>query len=346
MRIVALDAIRFGAALSVVLYHYISRPGSDAFPVLSGVTKYGYLGVPLFFIISGYVIALSAHNRTAVQFAVSRFVRLYPTLWVCVIITALTMGALTNKQYSVPQVLSNFTLVNEYLGFEDVDGVYWTLKQELKFYGCVCVLLAFGVFEKYRVWISIWLASATVHIASGQPFFMGWFISPQYSPFFIGGVAFYLIHTNGENLFNRFVVAASLVLASYRSYEQANGFMSNPDTMDKCVAVAIVWLFFIAMYLLSREVIVLREKQIYVTLGAVTYPLYLVHNLVGKAIIDKYSVYVGEGFMIPAVIIVVLVMSWAIHVSIEKPFAEPMKRILFTLINRLRLFSEKAATPN
>ena len=181
-----------------MLYHYISRSEANAYPLISEVTNFGYLGVPLFFIISGYVIALSANNRTALQFGVSRFVRLYPALWAGVIFTVLILVIFTDKQYSVSQVLANFTLLNEYLRFEDIDGVYWTLKAELKFYACVFLLLAFGIFQKYHIWLSLWLGLAIMHTVFGQPFFMGWFISPAYSSFFIAGVAFFLIQNYGK----------------------------------------------------------------------------------------------------------------------------------------------------
>ncbi len=57
------------------MYHYITN--ETLFPILSEITKFGYLGVALFFMISGYVITLSAANRSALEFAISRFVRLY-----------------------------------------------------------------------------------------------------------------------------------------------------------------------------------------------------------------------------------------------------------------------------
>lgn len=76
MRLIGLDLVRFFAAMSVVLYHYTARHGSTSFETLSVFTKFGYLGVPLFFMISGYVISLSAANRTASEFLISRFIRL------------------------------------------------------------------------------------------------------------------------------------------------------------------------------------------------------------------------------------------------------------------------------
>lgn len=345
MRIVALDLIRFLAALSVVLYHYISRPGSNAYPLLSEATKYGYLGVPLFFIISGYVIALSANNRSALQFSISRFVRLYPALWAGVIFTVLILVILTGKQYSWPHILANFTLVNEYLGFKDIDSVYWTLKAELKFYACVFLLLSFGVFPKYRIWLSVWLGLTVMHTAFGQPFFMGWFITPSYSSFFIAGIAFFLIQENGKNTFNHFVLILSLIVSSIRAYGQADGFMVDPSIMEKSISVAIVWFFYCLMYFLSIGKIHLREKNIFITLGALTYPLYLIHNMAGKAIIDHFSSTISEKIMIVLVIIFMIFASWIIHSVIEKPLSTPIKNYLLRIFDRTKFLTNQSSRP-
>ncbi len=338
MRIVALDLIRFFAALSVVLYHYIARNESNAYPLISEAAKYGYLGVPLFFIVSGYVIALSANNRTALQFGVSRFVRLYPALWAGVIFTVLVLVVITGKQYSVLHILANFTLLNEYFGFKNIDGVYWTLKAELKFYACIFLLLAFGVFQKHYIWLSLWLGLTVMHTAFGQPFFMGWFITPSYSSFFIAGVTFYLIQSNGKRVFNYFVLILSLVVSSFRAYGQADGFMNDPDMVEKYIVVSIVWVFYFFMYFLSIGKIQLRERKIFITLGALTYPLYLIHNMAGKAIIDTYSNVVPEKIMILLVVVGMILASWIIHLLIEKPLATPMKNYLMSILGRAKSF--------
>lgn len=185
MRIVALDLIRFFAAMSVVLYHYISPDELTDFPLLSQVTDFGYLGVPLFFIISGYVIALSANNRSAWQFISSRFVRLYPALWAGILFTVIVVTLFSNTKISFLQILANGTLLNDYMGFANIDGVYWTLKAELKFYACMSILLLVGLFQYYKVWLSIWMLMAVCFALFSQPFFMSWFISPEYSSFLL-----------------------------------------------------------------------------------------------------------------------------------------------------------------
>ncbi len=333
-RIVALDLIRFFAALSVVFYHYTT---SSAYPLFNEVAKYGYLGVPLFFIISGYVIALSANNRSPVPFAISRFVRLYPALWAGVIFTVVILMVFSDKQYSILQILANFTLINEYLGVEDIDGVYWTLKIELKFYACTFLLLFFGFFHKYHIWLSLWLALAVIYTFWEQPFFMGWFISPEYSSFFIAGIAFFLIQNYGRSIFCFFILILSLVLASYGAVGQVGGFIKGAGVVEEVVSVAIIWFFYGVMYLLSTGKIQLKARGLYLTLGALTYPLYLIHNMAGKAIINSYSGVIPEKILIMMVVMLMVFIAWLIHLLVERPLATPMKSYMLSIFDRIRL---------
>ena len=71
-RIYQIDLFRFVAALSVVLYHYLFRGWaadnmSDVnFSEIGHFFQYGYLGVHLFFIISGFVILLSIKHKSII----------------------------------------------------------------------------------------------------------------------------------------------------------------------------------------------------------------------------------------------------------------------------------------
>ena len=88
IRFYEIDLLRFSAALSVVFYHYTYcgyqaghlSPISD--PEWARITRYGWLGVQLFFLISGCVVLLSAQGKTVRQFVISRVTRLYPAFWV------------------------------------------------------------------------------------------------------------------------------------------------------------------------------------------------------------------------------------------------------------------------
>src|ERR1700736_5214925 len=99
-QILGLDLLRCTAAIMVMLYHYACfmpvwywgfnraayEPGIS-FHALIPYSWFGWMGVQIFFVISGFVIAYSSNHATPVWFLKSRFLRLFPTLWVCSLIT-------------------------------------------------------------------------------------------------------------------------------------------------------------------------------------------------------------------------------------------------------------------
>ena len=82
-RIPELDLLRFVAAVSVVLFHATHWPSSQS-NLLAQIAVYGAFGVPLFFMISGFVILMTAQNRGGIEFINSRIARLYPSFWIAV----------------------------------------------------------------------------------------------------------------------------------------------------------------------------------------------------------------------------------------------------------------------
>jgi peptidoglycan/LPS O-acetylase OafA/YrhL len=78
-----IDILRFIAALSVMTTHYLIRGfpkdtySTISFGHIAMFTKYNYLAVNLFFMISGFVILMSAQHSSAKKFIQSRFLRLY-----------------------------------------------------------------------------------------------------------------------------------------------------------------------------------------------------------------------------------------------------------------------------
>ena len=91
--IAGLDLIRLTAALFVVFDHFTSQGrntwvidaiggGLPSYPVLSPVTDAGWIGVDIFFVISGLVIAYTANGNSPRRFAEARFFRLMPSVWI------------------------------------------------------------------------------------------------------------------------------------------------------------------------------------------------------------------------------------------------------------------------
>jgi peptidoglycan/LPS O-acetylase OafA/YrhL len=107
---------------------------------------FGRVGVEIFFVISGFIIAHSAERASAFQFFRSRVVRLMPGVWIVAPITyALTL--LIN--FAAPRELSVrlFRSLIFYPFGPWIDGVYWTLPIEIVFYTLVFSLLTIRRFR-------------------------------------------------------------------------------------------------------------------------------------------------------------------------------------------------------
>lgn len=148
-----LDIVRLLAALAVVLYHF----GFNAFAVESNPirrlmgepahlpgwwdwTWFGWIGVQVFFVISGLVIAYSVEGSTAASFARKRTLRLVPVVWISAAI-ALPV-ALFAYDFAPAKALAQFarTLVFFPVG-PWLMGQFWTLPIEVAFYGLVWLLI-------------------------------------------------------------------------------------------------------------------------------------------------------------------------------------------------------------
>src|SRR5689334_15625966 len=91
-RFLFVDALRGFAALGVVIFHFTE---ADHIPLLASalpawvvlILNHGNLGVPVFFVLSGFVIAHSVHSERvtmpfAAKFMLRRSLRLDPPYWV------------------------------------------------------------------------------------------------------------------------------------------------------------------------------------------------------------------------------------------------------------------------
>jgi peptidoglycan/LPS O-acetylase OafA/YrhL len=135
-RVEILDLLRALAVLAVVVFHYSFRgaAGDEGFteislPALVPFAKYGFLGVQLFFVISGFVIAYSTEHRTAVEFCIARIARIYPGFIVCMTLTflmTLAAGA-PHFEAGVRQWLANILIVAPAFKQPFMDGAYWSL---------------------------------------------------------------------------------------------------------------------------------------------------------------------------------------------------------------------------
>src|SRR5882724_5267747 len=219
IRFIEIDFLRFVAALAVMFLHYGVSPYRDhplplPFSTLGPMVKYNYLGVNLFFMISGFVILMSVQGKNLQDFFISRVVRLFPAYWVCCTLTFVVILVFARDQIytSLPRYLLNMTMLNGFVNIGGIDAVYWTLYIELKFYLLVGVLVATRQIPSIQYYLGLWLGVSVLHLAwpsSG----LSYLLIPEYSAYFIAGSVFYLIHKEGFSRYRVFLLAASFLVA-------------------------------------------------------------------------------------------------------------------------------------
>lgn len=327
-RYYVLDALRLVAALFVLFYHYsIYFDKSDE--LLLAVSAYGYLGVDFFFLLSGFVIMASAQKRSAFEFAFARGVRIYPAFIACLLVTVGAIYWLTGVNIPLKAIFANATILNDYLGISNIDGVYWTLQAELKFYGCVFLLLLTRLFSYFRFWISAWLAMAICYQFYNQPYFMSWFINPSYSFYFIAGVCAFLLSKNSRDWVVIICFWISAIFCVLVAGIHVPNFVKAPSSDFILIVRLIVFCFCVFFIALAYGYFnVKKVPWWWLYLGAVSYPLYLLHNRFGKTIIEHYMHSINIYLLLLLVSALVLMLGLFIHVYIEKPAAKLEKMML------------------
>lgn len=161
-RLEHLDALRGLAASAVLVSHMLAGLfGSQVREQLP--FDLGQFGVMLFFVISGYVIAMSVEHVGLGAFWVRRVLRLYPAYW-CSVALAVALALAgryhtTGQFYAEPlrNVLTNLTMVQRLIGGYDLIDVYWTLLIEMLFYLLVTLM---ALLRQFRHTLALVLALA------------------------------------------------------------------------------------------------------------------------------------------------------------------------------------------
>lgn len=124
----------------------------------------------------------------------------------------------------------------------------------------------------------------------------------------------------------------SLILSLINGFHQAGGFIQNVTFQDRMVSLSLISVIYFLMHLVCLGIVSPKDRKFYFTLGGITYPLYLLHNVIGKAVIDYFSAYISEEVLIFVVIGIVLLLAYLVFRFFEQPIAPRLKRKLEQLI--------------
>lgn len=343
LRLESLDALRLLAALAVLLFHFgfrgLSLGVTDiALPAYEPVLKYGYLGVQLFFVISGFVIAYSAEGRTPLQFGIARFARIYPTFVLCMSITFLMVVAFGAPRLhaTLGQWAANLIIKPELLGKPALDGSYWSIFYEVVFYAWVFVFMAAGRFKRanYPAIVIGWLLISVIDRATIASGILRYLLLTDQSAFFCAGLILYAAFRDGYDRKILALLALCTAVAIVQSLELAQWNRENYRVAYSDLAVAAASIAIIATVAASiRFPRLPLPSRLMLAIGGLTYPLYLLHQHIG------YVVFNLAGAMLqplPLVILVTLglvIVSWLIWRFFERGAQAWTKSALTGLVN-------------
>lgn len=325
-RLAELDALRGLAALAVVLFHFTTRfdqlyPQPERFEL---AFPQGHFGVNLFFIISGFVIFMTLdRTRHAMDFVVSRFSRLYPAYWVCILLTFCITHwlGLPGKLVSAGQALGNGLMFHGLWRVPNVDAVYWTLEVELLFYSWMLLLFMLGRLERVFVAVIALLTLRLVYWGAAQfagidlPYIIWRLLILEHLPWFaLGLTAHALLSPDPTGRRHRqavWLAASALVVVLVTV---------SPPRALLALALSATVLMTAAGRLPALRMPVL------VWLGGISYPLYLLHEFIGWSLM--LQVLKSGGAPWQALLVALLAsctLAQLVSMFIEKPAMQAIR---------------------
>jgi peptidoglycan/LPS O-acetylase OafA/YrhL len=300
-RIASIDGLRAIAILAVVAFHYCYRWGPPLNPAslypygtaLAGLpgVRFGGCGVQLFFVISGFVIAMTLDRcNTPREFIVRRYARLAPAMLLFSMITFAAMHVIPHAPFPEHWIwfLSSITFLDPVVlnrippgGFYSIDGVYWSLYVEVQFYALAC-LVYFTARSRFRVTMGLLSALACGLLLVRIPIVSAVsnnLLIPLFLPWFVMGVGFHAVALRAEWPVGAFLIA----LGTLQLFAQSAAGVRDAVPIGVVVLVPIL---FAAAVWFRPFVSVLACKPI-VMIGGASYGLYLLHENVGVALLHS-----------------------------------------------------------
>ncbi len=294
-RFAFIEELRGVAALAVVLYH--AHEGRHIAQVMTSLPawaqwpiEHGYLGVAVFFVLSGFVVAHSLAGRDvtaafAFRYLTRRFLRLAPPYWVAIMLVIvfamISDYAIASRKVAAitpGQIVAHLLYLQDAFGYSQISPVFWTLCLEIQFYVVFVALLYFarrmaGASGTDDWTLAVLAASALVSamwplgLVDSKPWATS-FLVMWYS-FLLGAGAFWSWQRPQLQPF--FLAFSALLLA-------AGVILQNSTTVTCSLTALILWNAARCGFLQAG--IGWRWLQM---LGAISYSLYLTHNVITGA---------------------------------------------------------------
>lgn len=294
-RIDFLDGFRGVAILLVLFFHSYVRwplivPYGNKFASIT-LFKYGYLGVELFFLLSGFVILMSLNKcKNFYIFIYKRWIRLFPAMLIATAFIYFTSTYLQERPNGPPELsslLPGVLFVEPYWlkiitghSFKILEGSFWSLFVEVKFYFIFGIL--YFVFNQNRAILGLlilyFLSIYSIHFHIKYIESICTYLSFFYFSWFAIGALAYIFYSTKQIKYLLF----SIGISCFEIY--ANYFQELTLTL---YIICIVVLFFIPICFEKFRII--TNSKFLLWLGFISYPLYLIHENAMISLIIKLN---------------------------------------------------------
>lgn len=354
-----LDLIRFVSAVMVVLFHFSGfgatipawpvKPADAPLGWLEPIAWMGWIGVQIFFVLSGFVIAASARGSTFGVFLKKRAIRLLPVLWISAAL-ALSVRAMWGEP--VGELLPAFlrTLVLSPKG-PYIDGVVWTLVVEAAFYVCIAFVVLIAPYlsgnertlDHFAVLLGVMSGAFTLIVFTTQSTTGAFAEAGSALPldsfafdvmllrqgvFFALGMLLFQAVDRGMSARKLVII---LALASLCLVQIFNNVGALPAAFAPIAiwSVATLLIYFGARY--GDRVIKRDVRPIMRPIGLMTYPLYLNHFVLGAAITPVLApVIASTAILFVVMLLILLFNAWIIAQYPERWVQKRLKKALLT----------------
>jgi exopolysaccharide production protein ExoZ len=335
-QIESLQGLRAFAAIAVVLVH--------AKFLLPGGVSVGALGVHIFFVISGFIMAHICVTNPA-QFLRRRIARIVPPYWAITIIVFLLAWMAPAYFHTTTPDLVNLLKSLLFVPYEKEHGIIqpmlyvgWSLNWEMMFY--VFVAGALYVTRRYASLLGAFAAAifCLLCMLFKQPgdVLLAFYSLPVGLEFLLGAIAYELFSRvdatkvsrwKGALLFSVFGSLVALFLAEWL----LRGFLMFASL------AALSFLAVCGATLLSAAGSDLKSKQL-IAIGDSSYIIYLIHpfcvSLFEKAVSNRFKFLAPDHIVgLALCICLVVAVSWAIHVYVELPSYRKIRRMVERRMN-------------
>ena len=310
--------------------------------------------------ISGFVISYTLDNTTGLlSFWQNRFSRLFPPMLLCSAVTFIMVCWLDDHQlfknaHEIKNFVPGLTFINPLLwtlitsiNFHWINGSYWSLWVEIQFY-----IISSGLYflSKIHFFRNMLLAGiviamikyipisflndhgAYVEAHELQTFFNGWRYGDEifnisfYITWFLPGVVFYQLY-KGFNIKHNIFPALCTAVMLFCLVRDTRVFFTASFNVTMIACLLMFALFLLMIY--QKKYLSFLENAFLARIGVISYTIYLIHEVTGVLLINKYGKYFGEwSAALPFVIIILSIhfaeLSYRFY---EKKAALLLKRI-------------------